>query len=192
MFCNGLLSVFAWFAIWIFPEIGVPPNHPNSNGIFPCKASILGYPFSTFQGDDKPRTALNALTRRARGMLAPMDSESLTVPLACGRWDRGCWGCWGWGSIHCFKAENRINILYPTVKEHTVWDIWSPPFVAITSYKEHQKDTNDKLIMAWVLIVSHISGPDLRMGHRQMQLGWRKLMKSGCVWKVVAMTSPVK
>lgn len=34
------------------------------------------------EGDGDWRTALNAFTRRARGMLAPMDSESLTVPLA--------------------------------------------------------------------------------------------------------------
>mmetsp|Transcript_1677 Transcript_1677/g.1808 ORF Transcript_1677/g.1808 Transcript_1677/m.1808 type:complete len:339 (-) Transcript_1677:82-1098(-) len=34
------------------------------------------------EADGDWRTAFNALTRRARGMLAPMDAESLTVPLA--------------------------------------------------------------------------------------------------------------
>ena len=30
--------------IWWFPEIGVPPNHPFLDGIFPYKPTILGYP----------------------------------------------------------------------------------------------------------------------------------------------------
>ena len=31
-------------AIWRFPEIGVPPNHPFLDGIFSYKPSILGHP----------------------------------------------------------------------------------------------------------------------------------------------------
>ena len=30
--------------IWGFPEIGVPPNHPFLDGIFPCKPTILDTP----------------------------------------------------------------------------------------------------------------------------------------------------
>ena len=30
--------------IWWFPEIGVPPDHPNFNGIFFYKLSLWGYP----------------------------------------------------------------------------------------------------------------------------------------------------
>ena len=30
--------------IWRFPEIGVPPNHPVIDRIFPDKPSILGIP----------------------------------------------------------------------------------------------------------------------------------------------------
>ena len=29
--------------IWMFPKIGVPPNHPISNRVFHYKPSILGY-----------------------------------------------------------------------------------------------------------------------------------------------------
>ena len=36
----------AEIVIWGFPEIGVPPNHPNFNRIFPYKPSILGIPHS--------------------------------------------------------------------------------------------------------------------------------------------------
>ena len=32
--------------IWRFPRMGVPLNHPNFSGIFPCKPSILEYPHS--------------------------------------------------------------------------------------------------------------------------------------------------
>ena len=32
------------FSIWRFPEMGVPPNHPFLDGIFPSKPSIVGYP----------------------------------------------------------------------------------------------------------------------------------------------------
>ena len=31
-------------SIWKFPKMGVPPNHPFPDGIFPCRPSIWGIP----------------------------------------------------------------------------------------------------------------------------------------------------
>ena len=34
---------FRQFPMWVFPKIGVPPNHPLKNWVFAYKPSILGY-----------------------------------------------------------------------------------------------------------------------------------------------------
>ena len=43
---SHLCTEHASGAIWGFPKIGVPPNHPNFSRMFPYKPSIWGYPHS--------------------------------------------------------------------------------------------------------------------------------------------------
>ena len=40
----SIIHRFSPLLIWGFPEIGVPPNHPNFSGIFHYKPAIFGYP----------------------------------------------------------------------------------------------------------------------------------------------------
>ena len=39
-FVQSTQPVYAYIYIWWFPEIGVPPNHPFLDGIFPYKPSL--------------------------------------------------------------------------------------------------------------------------------------------------------
>ena len=66
--------------IWMFPEIGVPPNPPFIDGIFPYKPSIVGYPHlwkplyheTVMMSPTKPRYRMSPTA--AQNMDDPMNS----------------------------------------------------------------------------------------------------------------------
>ena len=42
--CESVCDLFYGASIWVFPKIGVPPNHPYVHRVFPYKPFIFGVP----------------------------------------------------------------------------------------------------------------------------------------------------
>jgi hypothetical protein len=117
------------FARWFCgPEVGLRSKKGYNHQTCPAESNCtwrLGFAWSPVSKGwnrwacfvmvcspmEQPRTALNAFTRRARGMLAPMDSESLTVPLAFGRSDR-------MGMVECHPGCRWAQISDIILTEH--------------------------------------------------------------------------
>ena len=78
------------FAIWMFPKIGVPPNHPFQEG-FPLSIIHFGVPLFLEWNSTHPRSAINAKSGASR---EPAENflAFLATSIDYGIWRRRCLG----------------------------------------------------------------------------------------------------